>query len=307
MSKGCKWKQGWYESLQIDWWSVSHWSRKKQLHLRFWNPHSSRVDTLPIQTHLYEKQREKSLSECVHCPQCSIRFCGVRYVWQIRIFHYGLLYIGRILWPKLLRFPVAMLPQKGNKTSVGSHLGFSITDKQKIRIKIVHKYHDFLEKLIVKIDACVNEMVAKYEGKINLLCTIASIKQTSQPPFSLKQAQICNSLVPRSSFAIWQVWLPVITNLLERESLFVFPEPAFTRNLHRFRLLTLRWKPRIILTIQLSSMSDRQTKGQKTSNYCHCKDNSDRLSIQCSVPARFGILLTFSRLTCLNLWKRISL
>lgn len=57
--------------------------------------------------------------------------------------------------------------------------GFSIADEQKVRIKIVREHYDFIEKLIAKVDTCVNEMVAKYEGEINLLCTIPGIDRNS--------------------------------------------------------------------------------------------------------------------------------
>ncbi len=57
--------------------------------------------------------------------------------------------------------------------------GFSIANEQKARIKIVREHHDFIEKLIAKIDACVNDMVVKYEGEINLLCTIPGINRSS--------------------------------------------------------------------------------------------------------------------------------
>ena len=53
--------------------------------------------------------------------------------------------------------------------------GFSIVNEQKVRIKIVQEHYDFLEKLIAKVDTCVKEVVAKYEGSINLLCTIPGI------------------------------------------------------------------------------------------------------------------------------------
>ena len=57
--------------------------------------------------------------------------------------------------------------------------GFSIADEQKTRIRIVREHYDVIEKLIVKVDTCVNEMVAKYEGEINLLCTIPGIDRNS--------------------------------------------------------------------------------------------------------------------------------
>ena len=57
--------------------------------------------------------------------------------------------------------------------------GFSIADEQKIRIKIIREHYDFIEKLLTKVDTCVNEMVAEYEGEINLLCTIPGIDRRS--------------------------------------------------------------------------------------------------------------------------------
>lgn len=57
--------------------------------------------------------------------------------------------------------------------------GFSIADEQKTRIRIVREHYDVIEKLIAKVDTCVNEMVAKYEGEINLLCTIPGIDRNS--------------------------------------------------------------------------------------------------------------------------------
>ena len=57
--------------------------------------------------------------------------------------------------------------------------GYSISDEQKARIKIIREHYDFVEKLIAKVDTCVNEMVEKYEGEINLLCTIPGIDRNS--------------------------------------------------------------------------------------------------------------------------------
>ena len=57
--------------------------------------------------------------------------------------------------------------------------GFSIADEQKARIKIIREHYDFIEKMIAKVDTCVNEMVAKYEGEINLLCTIPGVDRNS--------------------------------------------------------------------------------------------------------------------------------
>ena len=52
-------------------------------------------------------------------------------------------------------------------------------EKVLARIKMIREHYDFIEKLIAKVDTCVNEMVAKYEGEINLLCTIPGIDRNS--------------------------------------------------------------------------------------------------------------------------------
>ncbi len=57
--------------------------------------------------------------------------------------------------------------------------GFSIADEQKARIRIIREHYDMIEKLIARVDSCVNEMVAKYEGEITLLCTIPGIDRNS--------------------------------------------------------------------------------------------------------------------------------
>lgn len=56
--------------------------------------------------------------------------------------------------------------------------GFSITEEQKQRIRIIREHHNEIQKLIGKIDSCVNEMVAKYDGEINLLRTIPGIDRS---------------------------------------------------------------------------------------------------------------------------------
>ena len=57
--------------------------------------------------------------------------------------------------------------------------GYSIADEQKARIKIIREHHGFIDSLIAKVDTCVDKMVTKYEGAINLLCTIPGIDRNS--------------------------------------------------------------------------------------------------------------------------------
>ncbi len=57
--------------------------------------------------------------------------------------------------------------------------GFQIADQQKARIRIIREHHDMIESLIARVDSRVNEMVAKFEGTISLLCTIPGIDRRS--------------------------------------------------------------------------------------------------------------------------------
>ncbi len=57
--------------------------------------------------------------------------------------------------------------------------GYSIVDEQKARIKIIRAHYNSIESLIAKVNTCVDKMVAKYEGAINLLCTIPGVDRNS--------------------------------------------------------------------------------------------------------------------------------
>ena len=79
-------------------------------------------------------------------------------------------------------FCVSLLQRSLKKKAeqvLGSIEGFSITDEQKSRINIIREHYDFVEKLITRVDTCVNETVAKYEGEVNLLSTIPGIDRRS--------------------------------------------------------------------------------------------------------------------------------
>ena len=57
--------------------------------------------------------------------------------------------------------------------------GYEITPEQKTRIGIVRDHLQYIEKSIERVDACINAMVAKYEGYISLLRTIPGIDCSS--------------------------------------------------------------------------------------------------------------------------------
>ena len=56
--------------------------------------------------------------------------------------------------------------------------GYEITPEQKTRIGIVRDHLHYIEKLIERVDTCINAMVEKYDGAISLLCTIPGIDRS---------------------------------------------------------------------------------------------------------------------------------
>ena len=57
--------------------------------------------------------------------------------------------------------------------------GCEIAPEQKYRIGIVRDHLHYIEKLIERVDTCIDAMVEKYDGAISLLCTIPGIDRSS--------------------------------------------------------------------------------------------------------------------------------
>ncbi len=57
--------------------------------------------------------------------------------------------------------------------------GYEISPEQQYRIDVVRDHLHYIEKLIERVDACINAMVEKYDGAISLLCTITGIDRSS--------------------------------------------------------------------------------------------------------------------------------
>ena len=57
--------------------------------------------------------------------------------------------------------------------------GYSITQEQKFRMRIVRSHLNYIENLISKIDSEIDVMVAKHESLISLLCTIPGVDRNS--------------------------------------------------------------------------------------------------------------------------------
>lgn len=57
--------------------------------------------------------------------------------------------------------------------------GYEIAPEQKCRIGIVRDHLHYIEKLIERVDSCINAMLEKYDGYISLLCTIPGVDRSS--------------------------------------------------------------------------------------------------------------------------------
>ena len=124
------------------------------------------------------------------------------------------------------------LLQRSLKKKAGQVLesieGFSIASEQKARIKIIREHYDFLEKMIAKVDTCVSEMVEKYEGGINLLCTIPGIDRRSAITIISEIGTDMRQFGSSKRLCCWAGLRPATMNLPGKRSLCGFPVPVYT-------------------------------------------------------------------------------
>ena len=69
--------------------------------------------------------------------------------------------------------------KKKSESVLESIEGYSITQEQKLRIRIVRSHLNYIENLISQIDSAIDGMVAKHESLISLLCTIPGVDRNS--------------------------------------------------------------------------------------------------------------------------------
>lgn len=69
--------------------------------------------------------------------------------------------------------------KKKSESVLESIEGYSITQEQKIRMRIIRSHLNYIENLISEIDSAIDGMVAKYESLISLLCTIPGVDRRS--------------------------------------------------------------------------------------------------------------------------------
>ena len=69
--------------------------------------------------------------------------------------------------------------KKKSESVLESIEGYSITQEQKLRIRIVRSHLNYIENLISQIDSAIDGMVVKHESLISLLCTIPGVDRNS--------------------------------------------------------------------------------------------------------------------------------
>ena len=69
--------------------------------------------------------------------------------------------------------------KKKSESVLESIEGYSITQEQKFRMRIVRSHLNYIENLISQIDSEIDVMVAKHESLISLLCTIPGVDRNS--------------------------------------------------------------------------------------------------------------------------------
>ena len=57
--------------------------------------------------------------------------------------------------------------------------GYSITEEQKLRMKIVRSHLDYITDAIAQVDSAIDSMVAEFENTISLLRTIPGVDRNS--------------------------------------------------------------------------------------------------------------------------------
>jgi transposase len=69
--------------------------------------------------------------------------------------------------------------KKKSATVIESIEGYTMTDSQKERMRIIRSHFDFINECIARIDEKINLLIAPYENYITLLCTIPGVDRNA--------------------------------------------------------------------------------------------------------------------------------
>ena len=108
----------------------------------------------------------------------------------------------------------------------------------KERIGIVRDHFHYIEKLIERVDFCINAMIEKYDGAISLLCTIPGLDRSSAitviSEIGVDMAQFGSS----KRLCCWAGLTPGNNESARKKSPSVFHVPEFISNLYWCKLPT---------------------------------------------------------------------
>ena len=109
--------------------------------------------------------------------------------------------------------------------------GYSITDEQKFRMRIVRSHLDYITNAISQVDSSIDTMVEKHEGLISLLCTIPGVDRN----YAITIISEIGTDISQFSFSkrlcCWAGLTPDNNESADKKSLFALHVPEYISNL----------------------------------------------------------------------------
>lgn len=101
--------------------------------------------------------------------------------------------------------------------------GYSITNEQKFRMKIVRSHLNYIENLISEVDSAIDTMVAKHESLISLLGSIPGLDRNSAITVISEFGNDVSQFDSSKRLCRWAGLTPKTMNLSVKRSPFVLP------------------------------------------------------------------------------------
>ena len=108
------------------------------------------------------------------------------------------------------------LKKKSNPVLISIE-GYSITDEQKPRMRIVRSHLDYITDTIAQVDSAIDTMVANFENTISLLCTIPGVDRNSAITIISEIGNDISQFCSSKRLCCWAGLRPVTMNLPARK------------------------------------------------------------------------------------------
>ncbi len=154
--------------------------------------------------------------------------------------------------------------------------GYEIAPEQKMRIGIVRNHLHYIDSLIERVDACIDTMVERYEGVIDILCTIPGIDRSSAITVISEIGVNMTQFGSSKRLCCWAGLTPGNNESAGKKKSVcisragVYLKPALVQVAHA----CVKDKHSFVLCAQVRT--HRQTPWEEACHHCHCPDDSDR-------------------------------